>query len=474
MEAQVENIRIKQVAIFFGYFLLFAIPLFWPPASYLLTKDKAYSWNDQARMGTVESLVERHTFKIEYSKYGLFTGDKIMHRSSFYATKPPVLSFIGGLVYAPLHHVWPLLHGGEKMTYWDYEHIIYPFVTLFTMGISSALMLMFLYKALLLLDMEERFRWWIVFIVAFGSLIFTYTTVFNNHAFAAAWLFIGFYFVLRSYLSRTKEPAEGEAKPIRPRRLDGFLAGVCISLAGVCDLSGALAFLPLVFIMMLFARHLWRLAPFFILGTLVFLIPHLFFNWKITGDPWTPIYMMRAAYLTSIPGYYGEVFNQAEVHWYSPQRWLYIFHALFGQRGAFLYTPALLFGFAGLFVAIRRNTYGLRLPAIAALLGIGASWFYICFWPANWGGTSYGLRYAVTATPLLIFFAAPLFEGMTKVDWKLILFRDAGIIGGLLAFIGAVYPWGASGFLPQTNFSLAENLEFIGIDLLNWLLPLAK
>jgi hypothetical protein len=182
--------------------------------------------------------------------------------------------------------------------------------------------------------------------------------------------------------------------------------------------------------------------------------------------------MMRAAYLTSIPGYYGEVFNQAEVHWYSPQRWLYIFHALFGQRGAFLYTPALLFGFAGIFKAMKANTYGLRWPAIIAFLGIGASWLYICFWPANWGGTSYALRYAVTATPLLIFFAAPLFAGMSKINLKLMLFREAGIIGGIFALLGAVYPWGAGGVLPPTNFSLAENLQYIGFDLLNWLLQL--
>lgn len=460
----------KQLAIFFCYFLLFALPVFWPSSSYLLTKDMAYSWNDQARMATVESLVERHSFKIEYSRYGLFTGDKIMHRSSFYATKPPVLSFIGGMVYEPLYLAWPLLHDGEKMNYWDHEHIIYPFVTLFTVGISSALMLLFLYKALLLLRMEERFRWWIVLITAFGSLVFTYTTVFNNHAFAAAWLFIGFYFVLRSWLSGTGEYKDGSGEPVRARLLDGFLAGLFISLAGVCDLSGALAFLPLVFLMMLFSRHLRLLAPMFILGALVWLVPHFFFNWKITGNPWTPVYLMRAAYLTNVAGYYGEVFNQAEVHWYSPQRLAYIFHSLFGQRGAFFYTPALLFGFAGLFKVIRRNTWGMRMPAIVALLGIVASWVYICFWPANWGGTSYALRYAVTATPLLIFFAAPLFEGVTKLDWKLILFREAGIIGGVMAFIGAVYPWGAAGMLPPTNFSLVENIQYIGLDLLTWLL----
>jgi hypothetical protein len=176
---------------------------------------------------------------------------------------------------------------------------------------------------------------------------------------------------------------------------------------------------------------------------------------------------MRSAYLTTIPGYFGEVFNQAEVHWYSPRRWVYIFHAVFGQRGAFLYTPVLLFGFAGLFVATRRNTFGLRLPAIVALLGIGASWIYVCFWPANWGGTSYGLRYAVTATPLLIFFAAPLFNGLTRVNLKLTLFREASIIGGVFALIGAIYPWGAAGFLPATNFSLAENLQYIGLDIID-------
>ncbi len=470
MEAKVENKRVKQLGIFLLYFTIFALPIMWPPASYVLTKDRAYSWNDQARIATVEALVERHTFKIEESRYGLFTGDKIMNGSSFYATKPPVLSFIGGLVYEPLYLIWPVFHDGEKLSYWDREEIIYPFVTLFTIGISSALMLVFLFKALLLFDMRERFRWWIVFAVGFGSLIFTYTTVFNNHSFSAAWLFIGFYFILRAHLGAAREYQSEGSKPVRPRMLDGFIGGMCIALAGVCDLSGALAFLPLGFLLMLMSRKTLRLLPMYILGALVFLLPHFALNWKITGDPFTPVYLMRSKYLTTMPGYFGEVFDQGEVHWYSQERWVYIFHSLFGQRGAFLYTPVLLFGFAGLYVAIRRNTYGLRLAAITALLGIGAGWIYMCFWPANWGGTSYGLRYAVTSTPLIIFFAAALFDGVSKISWKTALFRETAIIGGVLALIGAVYPWGAAGFLPTTNFSLAENMQYIGLDILDMLL----
>ncbi len=459
------------MAIFLCYFILFAIPLAWPQASYLLTKDMAYSWNDQARIATVESLVERHTFKIEYSKYGLFTGDKIMKGSSFYATKPPVLSFIGGLVYLPLHAVWPLLHDGVQLSSWDHEEIIYPFVTLFTIGISSALMLLFLYKALLMLDIEERFRWWIVLAVGFGSLIFTYTTVFNNHAFAAAWLFIGFFFILRMYLANRRAiPGTSTPAPIRPRKLDSFLGGVFISLAGVSDLSGAIPFLPLVFLLLLLTRRLRFYSLLFLLGSLVWLIPHFILNWKITGDPLTPVYLLRSAYLTTIPGYFGEVFNQSEVHWYSAKRWVYIFNTLIGQRGAFLYTPALLFGWWGILTAIRRDTFGLRPLAIVSLLGIGASWIYICFWPANWGGTSYGLRYAVTATPLLIFFAAALFDGVKQISLRHQIFRESAFVGGVIAFIGAVYPWGAAGFLPQTNFSLFENLEYIGIDMLDWVL----
>ena len=457
------------MAIFLGYFLLFALPIIFPATSYVFTKDMAYSWNDQARMATVESLVERRTFKIEYSKYGLFTGDKIMRGSSFYATKPPVLSFIGGMVYFPLHSLWPLLHGGEELTYFDHEDIIYPFVTLFTVGLSSALMLLFFYKALLLINIEERFRWWALLTLAFGSLVFTYSTVFNNHAFAAAWLFIGFYFILRTYLA-SKLPDNSEARSFKPRKLDVFLGGVCISLAGVCDLSGALVFLPLIFLLLIGMKSLRKLTPFFVLGALVWLVPHFFLNLKITGSLWKPIYLMRSAYITTVAGYYGEIFDQAEVEWYSSKRLVYVFHSLFGQRGALLYTPVLLFGFAGLISELKRNTLGLRGLAAFILGGVLLGYIYICFWPANWGGTSYGLRYAVTTTPILIFFSALCFNGIIKIGWQQILYKECAYIGGVFALIGAVYPWGAAGPLPQTNFSLFENLEYIGIDILDFIL----
>lgn len=79
-------------ALFVGSCLLIA----------LLTKTTPESAHEYSRLGTVESLVERHTFQLDDSTF-IDTLDKIYRDGHYYSHQPPLLALIEAPVYWGLH-----------------------------------------------------------------------------------------------------------------------------------------------------------------------------------------------------------------------------------------------------------------------------------------------------------------------------------------------------------------------------------
>ena len=344
-----------------------------------------------------------------------------------------------------------------------------------------------------------------------GSLYPAYSTVFNNHSVAGAFMFVGFYYVLRY----------GLGGPLRWR--EALAAGLSIGFAGVTDYTGALPFLVLLLLVMgwhdaVGAGLFRRLAPqkgviaiflaismalgimllpqighrgisillfgptilaliiagalaarrrpmtlIFLLGILVPIAVHLALSSRITGN-WLPTCIQSDVYISTPPGYFGEVVSPQEAGLLFWARWVYVGTALIGIRGTFLYTPVLLFGLIAVFAIAFKKGSPMKLEAIAVLITVLVGWGYVLlFGSPNFGGTSFGFRYSLPAVPLLIFFCYRYFEGKTKINW-LTVFRNMIIWGIFVGLVAIPYPWGIFGQLPATQNSLVENLQYIAVN----------
>ena len=505
-----KGLRRKLLWIFILTFVAYLLPAPVGIGHFVLTKSRADSWNDQARIATVESLTEQDTMAIEYTKWGWFTGDKVLLREHFYSTKPPLLSAVGAVSYAVFRSAVKILSGHE-LTYRQNEDIIYPWVTLTTSVLALALLLTYFFRALHLVNISDKARWWLFWALAIGSLYPAYSTVFNNHTIAGAGIFISFFYVLRYRLGGPLKSWEA------------VWAGLAVGFAGVTDFTGALPFVVFFFLLLIIKDlqfpPLKKLKPqhgtiiaglplaaaavilsfiligergiaivffgpiiiallmclfllsrkkpnslLFFIGILIPIIAHLFLNSRITGN-WLPTYIQSDVYIATPPGYFGEVLRPGESGFFNLERWKYIGTALFGIRGIFLYTPALLIGLiSAVAIALKRGN-PMRLEAISLILAVLAGWGYVLlFASSNFGGTSYGFRYALAATPLLIFFCHRIFT-----DWKTYggpIFRNAVAWGAIVGLIAIPYPWGMFGQLPATLCSIVGNLGYIALTLI--------
>jgi len=498
--------------IFIITIVIYILPAPFSPGYFLLTKTTADSWNDEARIATVESLAERGTLAIEHSKWGWFTGDKVLLREHFYSTKPPLLSAVGAVSYMALRGI-VRLGTGQEISYLHNEDIIYPWVTLTTSVLAFALLLVYFYRALHLVEIDPRGRWWLFGALAVGSLYPAYSTVLNNHTVAGAGIFIAFFYILKYRLGG------------RLRWWEVLLSGLSIGFAGVTDFTGALPFAAFFFILL--AVHDWIRAGLwpvkipqagaamtgliltaavafigllsigtrgvaillftpliigilislglafkgrpatllYLLGVMIPVLAHLFLNSRITGN-WMPTYVQSDVYIAVPPGYFGEVLSPEEAGAMYWTRWKYVGTALFGIRGVFLYTPVLLMGFVYAVMAAFRRGSSLRLEAASVILAVLAGWGWVLFFASpNFGGTSYGFRYALAASPMLIFFCYPIFTAKVKPVLQ-VIFRNAVAWGTIVGLIAITHPWGIGGQLPATQCSIIENLEYNALNTL--------
>jgi hypothetical protein len=116
----------------------------------------------------------------------------------------------------------------------------------------------------------------------------------------------------------------------------------------------------------------------------------------------------------------------------------YAYDMFVGQRGLFSFTPMLIFGFAGMAVAVRQHR---QRGLIAALLGASLIFAaYLIFRTDNFGGLAWGTRWFVPLVPLWWYFAYDAYcemrQGRLAAVW-LVLFWSAV----LLSFLTAVQGW---------------------------------
>ncbi len=399
-----------------------------------LTKTKPESWNDIARIASIESLVERGTWAIDDSPWVDQTKDKVLLNGHFYSDKMPLLTFMGAGVYAVLHGWGASLAPdcSQAGTFCAYR-----WLTLILIGLPVALLVW------LFFDLARRWvPLWVAVIgtlaLALGSMILPYALVFNHHAPAAASLFASFYLLVSRRTDR------------RWVVLAGFLAALAIAFDALSGIVAA-SVLAIAFV---------RLRAGFVYVALGAAIPVLLtalLDLQIAGTV-VPAYMMTNGY-----NYPGSAFPATVGGNGTPDDYVaYAFRMFLGGKGLFAYNPLLLLALAGAIRVGLDRQHPLRIEGLFTALGFVLLCLYLATNTGNYGGTGYGERWFIVAVPTLLvflFFVPPL-QAATWKNPVWVLFIPLLALSILSSLQGAQAPW--QDWLPPLQLTRSAQFPVFG------------
>ena len=376
------------------------------------------SGNVWSRLMTIESLVERGTFAIERSPMLGPSGspDIAKYDGHTYADKPPVLSILGAVAYAPLHVLggWSFPAPGRGLG--QFVPITWALTVVFAGGGSAWAL-----ASTRRLFQLTTFRPWVADVLTlalgFGSPLLIYGVTFNNHSVAAG--------LITAALAGVA--LEDRA---RPRRA---WVGLYAGLAATIDLpAGGAAFLILgVWLVARTRSFPWA----YLLGALGPALLHVAAQVAISGSP-LPIELDRRA--MEYPGSYWST-AAGRFHETGP-RWRFGLELLVGPQGWVTITPALSLTPIGLMLACRRGPLAGAARATAALLAALLAFYIWGVRRTDYAGLSFGVRHLLAVTPLAFLFAASAVD-RSRGRWLAAGFALLIAVGVAYASVGMENPW---------------------------------
>jgi len=386
--------------IFFAFLFLFGI----------LTHRYPLGWNDSSRMGTIEALVHEGTFAIDNTHYNN-TGDKYLYEGHYYSDKPPILQIYSSFFYLILKSI--------GITFEDHPHMTYSIITFLTIGVISALGLVYFYKSLKKLKTDDRWAAILTLIGGSGTLVLTYSTIYNNHVVSGALLMIGFYHLLN----------------IKHGLRHTIFAGLFLSLAGSIEIT-LFVFLP--FALVIFWKK-WKYFSVFCLSTIPVILIYLLLNLLTSGSIYPP------SVNAELWDYPGSVFDKDRLsglasHSDGIETSTYAFHMLIGNRGLFSFTPILMFSLWALILIFRKKNVFKPYYLFITLSIVSLILFYI-FRTNEYGGGAYGIRWFA---PIMLLGLLPIVEVTKRIDKSRslrILFISLSCFSIMISLIGTVNPY---------------------------------
>jgi hypothetical protein len=314
-------------------------------------------WNQNAHFDLTRALVERQTLHID--GYRVNTGDiswsAVSGEWHAYINKPPGISFLGAIAYAPLYWIERAMN--VPLDSWTWMTVNAWLVTVFTCALTGALIpaVIYLYGAR---RVSRVAALGVALAVAFGTGVFPYATAMMAHVPPAL-------FLLLAFVWREERP---------------LLAGVCAGIAGV---SHYLC-IPAAIVMLIAATDR-KAALRFALGGLPFGIALAAYHYVCFGSPF--VTSVETSRNFTEEGLLFGVFR------------LPLREAMWGltfseYRGLFFASPFLLLAFLGLHRMRRRDAI--------VVLAIAAIFFFAISGFNGWhGGSAFGPRYLLPMVPLL-------------------------------------------------------------------------
>lgn len=312
-------------------------------------------WNQNANFDLTRAIVERGTIAID--AYAGNTGDVSRYGGHVYSNKAPGLSLLAVPAYAVIRAFIdeddPF---GLIIALW--------LCTVAVCATSGALLVAAIYVyGRTRMGASQGASLAVALLIAFGTYIFSWSTVFFMHVPSALLLFLAFLWARERPLA----------------------AGLCAGAAGLCNYLC----IPAALILLLYAGR--RNALRFLAGGAPFALALLAYQAAAFGSPFT----------TSI-AYTRESFLErgATLGVLSLPRLDVLFEILIGRyRGLFFLSPILAVAFAGAVILIRRRAMRTELITIAALV----AYFVLTNAAFNYwdGGSALGPRHILPIVPLL-------------------------------------------------------------------------
>ena len=355
-------------------------------------------WNQNSHFALTRALVERGTLYID--GYAVSTGDVSPGVGGHtYSNKAPGLSFLAAIPYGIAILAERALGRSADYLTATNQWI----VSIATSGLCGALIAALLFGYARSREIDAARAVGITLLVAFGTIVFPYSTLFMAHVPAAL-------FLLLAVLWWRDRP---------------LLAGAAAGLSTACFYVSGVGALILVAMSW---RRPWR----FIAGGLPFAIGLAIYHTLCFGSPFRTSVeastfthdglLFGVLRLPSIDGLWGLTFST--------------------YRGLFVTSPILLLSVAGLWTMWRR-----REPLFAPLAGIAAAYILIIasfnFWHGGW---AFGPRYILPIVPLLG--VAMMFVAQR--------FRPLWVVLGALSI---VFNFAATAVNPLPDQSLANPLR---------------
>jgi len=417
--------------------LLICLPLMRPlrhPASATISDD------EQARLATIQSLVEQHTLDIRGSEFRATRCHIEKPDGHWYSDQSPMMSVLLSGPY------WVMYRSGlsfDRNPVWA-EYLL----TLFGVTLPIAFAAGLLYRMGRIFELKRPWRAGLALAVVVGSGWISYATVLSAGAAAAALVVMAAACLVQATLT-----SRGAAALTCMAS-----AGLCAALASTYELS-ALAFLLLL--LLVISAFGWpttaRLAggALYVLGATVPLLLYASLNKPITGD-------LRPGFLH--PEFRLQVVDRAadrkapDPRWLDeeddpPTRWRIALRsagrfvaAFLGGHGLLTHFPILVMGLVGVSMVMHRH-WPATTKVFAGLTMAGALAIIVGYTAAHgeWKDAMFANRWFLVFLPLTLFWAgAWLRRPHRPVTWA-----TAGVLLGfstIVALLGATDPQPRQGY----------------------------
>ncbi len=386
----------------------------------LLTKTNPQA--SQSRLGTIESIVDRGTYRLDDSTF-INTIDKVYRDGHFYSHQPPLLSTLEAPVYWLLHLSGARFHNRGKFV------LTYAF-TLLTNGVALALTVLVFADILAMASVRPPLKYVLAALLPLGTWLLPYGLVTNNHGISGLLMTVLIWLLLTV-----------EWRGVTPART--FAIGAVLGLLAAIEILPIVSFVPVTLIYVLLRRDVDARARLLVLtGLAIPLLAHAFINIRITGD------VIPAGFHTEMFRFEGSGFDEASLTGTWKHASLgavadYAWRALVAGKGFFVFAPLCLLGLAG--GLIERRWWQSRASGVHMVLTIGAvlSLAAALLTTNNFGGAAVGFRHAVYLSPVFALLLLPWIAAESPTRRRTAIVAVAGVSAVVLLLFAAREPWSA-------------------------------